>query len=117
MAISTCNADVKGSIPFGSIPYFGDSREMFHGGNVMSRTAILLESAEKSLTRIGNRGGTFTADDVQAFLDLKRFRGNRLSFVNSLLNSSLFYSTGDFVPSERPVARGRRIQVWTTYED
>ena len=82
-----------------------------------TRRAKLLERARKRLTRVGNKGDTFTADDVQAFLDGNRFRGNRLSFVQSLLNGSQFFSTGIYVPSERPVAKRRLINVWTTYTD
>lgn len=83
----------------------------------ITRRARLLTSASKRLNRLGNRGLTFTADDVQLFLDENRFRGNRLSFIQSLLNGSNFYSTGYFVASRRPVARGRLINQWTTYED
>lgn len=83
---------------------------------VTTRRTRLLSSASKRLSRIGNRGLTFTADDVQSFLDENRFRGNRLSFIQSLLNGSNFFSTGVFVPSARPIARGRLINQWTTYD-
>ena len=82
----------------------------------ITRRARLLTSASRRLNRLGNRGLTFTADDVQSFLDENRFRGNRLSFIQSLLNGSNFFSTGDFVPSSRPLARGRLINQWTTYD-
>ena len=118
-ATKICNLCEVSSILTGSIPHCGDSREMFYGGNVMTRTvtrrASLLSAASKRLNRLGSRGHIFTADDVQAFLNENRFRGNRLSFIQSLLNGSNFFSTGVFVPSGRPVARGRRINVWTTY--
>ncbi len=80
-----------------------------------TRRASLLTAASKRLTNLASRGFAFTADDVQAFLRENRFRGNRLSFIQSLLNGSNFFSTGVFVPSARPAARGRRINVWTLY--
>lgn len=82
-----------------------------------TRRAKLLSTASKRFNRLGNRGLTFTADDVQAFLDENRFRGNRLSFIQSLLNGSNFYSTGVFVASRRQPARGRRINQWTSYDE
>lgn len=60
--------------------------------------------------------GTITADDVHAILDSRKYprsTRNRLSVIRSLLNESLFFSTGTFVPSTREAARGRQIQEWT----
>lgn len=82
-----------------------------------TRRAKLLLTANRRFNRLGSKGESFTADDVQAFLDKNRFRGNRLSFIQSLLNGSNFFNTGMFVTSSRPVAKSRRINVWTAYED
>ena len=81
-----------------------------------SRRALLRRIRDRMVERARRRqSGTFTADDVHTILDLTEFRGNRLSVITTLLNGSVFFNTGDSIPSERPVARSRSIFEWTTY--
>jgi len=61
--------------------------------------------------------GTFTSDDVHTLLKHRKYNGDFQSVISTVLNESNFCSTGGTVPSARPTARGRQINVWTTYEN
>ncbi len=88
---------------------------MFENKNV-SRRGLLRRVRDRLVERARRRNsGVFTADDIHTVLDSTRFRGNRQSVIATLLNDSspTFYTTGDEVPSQRPVARRRLIHEWS----
>jgi len=60
---------------------------------------------------------TFTSDDVHTILDSSKFRKvNRQRVMTATFTEGNFYKMGYKVPSARKVARGRRINTWSTYE-
>jgi len=69
----------------------------------------LVERARRRTT------GTFTADDVHILLKHRKYNGDFQSVISTVLNDSIFCTTGGAVVSNRPAARGRRINQWTTY--
>ncbi len=90
---------------------------MFENKN-MSRRTLLRRIRDRLVERARRRqSGTFTADDIHTVLDLTEYRGDRLSVISTLLNGSspVFYNTGVYTPSERPVARDREIFEWSTF--
>ena len=60
---------------------------------------------------------TFTSDDVHTILNKPEFRDvGRQSILTATFNEGNFYKIGKMVPSAREVARGRKINEWSTYE-
>ena len=69
------------------------------------------------LRSLANRrnSGQVTADDAHTYLNrngISTQSRTRLSFINSVLRSPMFETTGNTKPSNRPVAKGRAISVW-----
>ena len=81
----------------------------------MTKTEQTIAEVRPYLRKLANRRSskTFTSDDIHAFLNKRNFRGNRLSVISTVLQDSLFYNTGNQVPSDRPVARSRKIYEYS----
>lgn len=87
----------------------------------MSKNTSNYEMTTRKMTSylrsLANRrkNGVVTADDAHTYLNRNgistQFR-TRLSFINSVLRSPMFETTGNTKPSSRPAAKGRAISVW-----
>ena len=89
---------------------------MFETVKSTSRRNMLRLVRDRLVERARRRDtGTFTSDDIHTLMRNRGF--SRRSVIASVLNESNFCKTGGMVPSTRKVARGRKINEWTTYEN